>query len=537
MPLSPGDRLGPYEIVAPLGAGGMGEVYRARDTRLGRDVAVKVSKERFSERFEKEARVIASLNHPNICTLHDVGPNYLVMELVEGPTLADRIKDGPLPLGEVLGGARQIAGALEAAHESGIVHRDLKPGNIKLKSDGTVKVLDFGLAKRSGHAAPELPESTLTMDPETRAGQIIGTIGYMSPEQAEGKAVGEASDIFSLGVVLYEMLSGQRPFRGDTKLATLAAVLRETPEPPHRFRHEVPEELERIVLRCLEKKPDARYASAGELRRELDALQGRLVPKPWKFTLKGPASVAAMLAMLLALGGFGAWLYTRASRARWAEREALPEVSRLLDKGQPLAALRLERQAERYASPRSPQLSQAKARLSMARLSVQTTPAGADIYVDDYAGDAPRWELLGRSPLEARLVQAGYYRLRVVKDGFAPVEWARRTPLNSTVQIPLRASPDVPPGMVWIPGGPDAYPAVAPVPVSEFWLDKFEVTNREFKAFLDARGYEATRVLEGGVHQGRRSPLLGPSHDLIPRRDRTAGTGHVGIGDLPGRKG
>src|SRR5258706_13294620 len=146
MPLAPGDKLGPYEILEPIGAGGMGEVYRARDPRLARDVAVKVSAERFSERFEHEARVIASLNHPNICTLHDVGPNYLVMELVEGPTLAERIKEGPIPLEEALGIARQITAALEAAHERGIVHRDLKPGNIKIKPDGAVKVLDFGLA-------------------------------------------------------------------------------------------------------------------------------------------------------------------------------------------------------------------------------------------------------------------------------------------------------------------------------------------------------------------------------------------------------
>src|SRR6266550_4522237 len=147
MPLQPGERLGPYEILAPIGAGGMGEVYRAHDSRLHRDVAIKVSAERFAERFEREARAVAALNHPNICSLYDVGPNYLVMELIEGPTLAERIKEGPIPLEEALGIARQIAEALEAAHEKGITHRDLKPGNVKVKPDGSVKVLDFGLAK------------------------------------------------------------------------------------------------------------------------------------------------------------------------------------------------------------------------------------------------------------------------------------------------------------------------------------------------------------------------------------------------------
>src|SRR5579862_3060694 len=172
MPLAAGEKLGPYEIVAPIGAGGMGEVFRARDPRMGREVAIKTSAERFSERFEKEVRAIASLNHPNVCHLYDVGPNYLVMELIDGPTLAERIKQGPIPLDEALNIAKQIANALEAAHEKGIVHRDLKPGNVKIKPDGTVKVLDFGLAKVGGPAGvsgdPEL-SPTLTEMQATRA--------------------------------------------------------------------------------------------------------------------------------------------------------------------------------------------------------------------------------------------------------------------------------------------------------------------------------------------------------------------------------
>src|ERR1700736_5126237 len=189
MVLVAGDKLGPYEIVSPIGKGGMGEVYRARDTRLKREVAIKISAERFTERFEHEARAIAALNHPNICTLHDVGPNYLVMELVEGPTLAERIKEDAVPLDEALAIAGQIADALDAAHEKGVVHRDLKPGNIKIKPDGTVKVLDFGLAKMGGTPAVHADESpTLTLA-QTEAGMIMGTASYMSPEQAKGKVV------------------------------------------------------------------------------------------------------------------------------------------------------------------------------------------------------------------------------------------------------------------------------------------------------------------------------------------------------------
>src|ERR1700683_2222464 len=184
MTLNPGTHLGPYEILDLLGQGGMGEVYRARDPRLGRDVAIKVSHEQFSERFEREARVVASLNHSNICQLYDVGPNYLVMELIEGPTLGERISQGPIPLDEALVIARQIADALEAAHEKGITHRDLKPGNIKIKPDGVVKVLDFGPAKMGGPpAAPSTNSPTITMG-ATQAGVILGTAAYMSPEQA-----------------------------------------------------------------------------------------------------------------------------------------------------------------------------------------------------------------------------------------------------------------------------------------------------------------------------------------------------------------
>src|SRR5579862_1569253 len=208
MPLSVGTRLGPYEILAPLGAGGMGEVYKARDTRLNRTVAVKVSVEQFSERFEREAHAIAALNHPHICTLHDVGPNYLVMELIEGKPLK-----GPLPLEEALRYAIQMADALDAAHRKGIVHRDLKPANI-LVTKGGVKLLDFGLAKlRAPTSGDARSTQTLAL---TEKGTVLGTFPYMSPEQLEGKEADARSDIFAFGAVLYEMLTGKRAFSGES---------------------------------------------------------------------------------------------------------------------------------------------------------------------------------------------------------------------------------------------------------------------------------------------------------------------------------
>jgi serine/threonine protein kinase len=207
-----GDELGPYRIVAAIGSGGMGDVYKAHDPRVGRDVAIKVSRALFTDRFEREARAVGSLNHPNICHLYDLGSNYLVMEYVDGPTLAQRLKKGPIPLGEALCIASQIANALEEAHEKSIVHRDLKPSNVKIKHDGIVKVLDFGLAKVSGAPAPSEDSSTRSI--ATQPGVILGTAAYMSPEQAKGKPVDKRTDIYSFGLVLYEMLTGRRLHQG-----------------------------------------------------------------------------------------------------------------------------------------------------------------------------------------------------------------------------------------------------------------------------------------------------------------------------------
>jgi serine/threonine protein kinase len=259
MPVSVGDKLGPYEILAPIGAGGMGEVWKARDTRLNREVAIKFSQAEFSDRFQREANAIASLNHPNICTLHDVGPNYLVMELIEGPTLADRIKEGPVPLDEALAIAQQIADALGAAHDKNIVHRDLKPGNIKLRSDGSVKVLDFGLAKSGAAEAEITHDSPTLMQSPTLVGVILGTAPYMAPEQARGKAVDERADIWAFGVVLYEMLTGKRLFEGEDLTDTLASVVKVEPNLAP-----VPAKVRRLLERCLQKDPKKRLRDIGD---------------------------------------------------------------------------------------------------------------------------------------------------------------------------------------------------------------------------------------------------------------------------------
>ncbi|MCU1339046.1 MAG: hypothetical protein JWO19_4627 [Bryobacterales bacterium] len=273
MPLSSGEQLGHYKIVSMIGKGGMGEVYLGTDTRLDRSVAIKVSSREFNDRFEREARAISALNHPNICTLYDVGPNYLVMEHIEGETLSKIIGRGPLPLDKALSYAVQIVDALAAAHAKGVIHRDLKPGNIIITKNGA-KVLDFGLAKLSTEKiSPESAANIQTVtEPITRAGAVLGTLYYMSPEQVEGKEADERSDIFSLGVVLYEMITGQRPFTGDTQAAVLAALLKDQPPSMSQRQPATPRALERVVRKCLEKKPDDRWHSARDLKPTLELI-------------------------------------------------------------------------------------------------------------------------------------------------------------------------------------------------------------------------------------------------------------------------
>jgi Tol biopolymer transport system component len=266
MALTTGSKVGTYEILGPIGAGGMGEVYRAKDTRLPREAAIKVSALKFSERFAREAHVIASLNHPNITTLYDIGPDYLVMELVEGPTLADRIKQGPLTLDEASNIARQIADALDYAHERGVVHRDLKPGNVKIRPDGVVKVLDFGLAKsggaQTGTHSDDLPTMTT---PATDVGVVLGTPAYMSPEQARGKEVDKRADIWAFGCVFYEMLTGAAAYHADSTQETMASILRDEPD-----LRKVPAQARRLLKRCLEKDPQKRLRHIGDVMALLD---------------------------------------------------------------------------------------------------------------------------------------------------------------------------------------------------------------------------------------------------------------------------
>ena len=325
MPLNPGTRLGPYEVTAQIGVGGMGEVYRATDTNLGRQVAIKVLPEAFASnaerlaRFEREAKTLAALNHPNIAIIHGLektnGVRALVMELVEGPTLADRIAQRPIVLDEALRIAKQIAEALEAAHEQGIIHRDLKPHNVKVREDGTVKVLDFGLAKALEPAAamsPGLSQSpTITTPAMTQMGVILGTAAYMSPEQARGKAVDRRTDVWAFGCLLYEMLVGTRPFAGEDVSETLARVIEREPD-WCALAKTAPSSVVRVVRRCLQKDVHNRFRDIGDAQLDLqEAVSAlaldRALPQPTRGHRRW-ISLVAMLAAGLVLGVVGGWL-------------------------------------------------------------------------------------------------------------------------------------------------------------------------------------------------------------------------------------
>ncbi|HXR36854.1 MAG TPA: protein kinase, partial [Candidatus Binataceae bacterium] len=471
-----GQQLGPYRLVAKIGEGGMGAVYRAHDSRLGRDVALKIAGARFSVRFEREAHAIAALNHPHICTLYDVGPNYLVMELLDGETLGARLGRGPLPVEEIRRYADQMSDALSEAHRLGVVHRDLKPSNVFLTRNG-VKVLDFGIAK------------TATDPGLTETNAVIGTPAYMAPEQLQGKPADARSDLFSLGLVLYEMTAGATPFPGSSLGVMLNSAPVIVPPPP-----QAPAGLAKLILQLLEKDPAARPQSAMEVRDSL-----RKLGRGGKLSRGTIAAVVVFL--LIGAGVFGTQAYLRRSRARWAQNEALPEVGRLMRQSRWLAATDLLHQAERYA-PASPELIRLKDLVPPATITLETEPAGADLYIRDYTSpdDDATWQYLGRSPMKTnRLPQSnyprGYYVVHAVKPGFETVQRALALGQSASPvaeKIELNSKTSTPAGMLWVPPGSGAFflGIATPEPIPGFWIDRYEVTNRQFKEFVDRGGYQ-----------------------------------------------
>ena len=494
-----GTSIGHFEVLELLGQGGFGEVYRARDVRLGRMVALKVLPEAFGQdaerrvRFRREAMAASALNHPNICTVYELieaaDKNVLVMELIEGETLHERLAKGPLPAGDALSIGIQVVDALAEAHRAGILHRDVKSGNIMLTARGQVKVLDFGLAKRLGPASGASVAEVLT-----REGTALGTLSFMSPEQLLGNTVDHRSDLFSFGVVLYEMVTGRLPFEGSTSVAVADAILHG--EPRNFGDRPVPEGLKRIVRKLLRKDPGERFAAAEEVRDALRALEASLAPAR-------PPGLSRSVRILLAAGAvavltLGAWAWHRTRRMRWAREVATPEIARLVAAEDFPGAVALGREA-RIVLPGDPTIENLLLQATI-EVTVESTPPGADVSYRPYRGDPDRWESPGTTPLQKVRVPKNYYVWRISKPGFLPAwqiapTWTivQRRPLNLAFRLDPEGS--VPKEMVRVPGGKTdlAKPSLDHLPevtLDDYLIDRHEVTNEEYRKFVDAGGYE-----------------------------------------------
>ncbi len=519
MSLSPGERLGPYEILSTLGAGGMGEVYRARHLKLDREVALKVLPDELADdrqrrsRLEREARAASSLNHPNIVAIYDIAEagarTYIAMELVAGSTLRQLLADGPLPIEAVLDLFVQIADALARAHEQRIVHRDLKPENVMVTPEGRVKILDFGLAKPlDGMAEGAADAPTVTR--LTLEGGAVGTPDYMSPEQASGGIVDARSDQFAFGILLYEVLAGRRPFAGETRSAAVNALLHAPPAPLDKLRPDAPAALLRIVLRCLEKQPARRFPSSRELEERLTIVRERRARRVRRrLVLRRPPVLSALLAGLFIVA-VAIVLWARGADARWMERVALPGIADRIDRGELWAAFRLALEVEQRR-PGHPEVAKLLGRFTLPFL-VRTEPADAEVSVQGYASPDEPWQRLGATPLSTRVPYA-LMRWRIVKPGFETFDGA---PFSSQALgalargLVLDRVGERPHGSVRVAGGPftanvlrlELPAAASPLLLPDYWIDRFEVTNGEFLDFVEAGGYRAGELWRGVLESG-----------------------------------
>jgi eukaryotic-like serine/threonine-protein kinase len=527
-----GQTLSHYRILEKVGEGGMGVLYRALDTRLDRTVAIKVLRpeavgdaER-QRRFVQEAKAASALNHPNIVVVHDIDQAalngssvaFIAMEFVEGQALDALMGGSRLSVENALDYAIQVARALSAAHEAGIIHRDVKPANVMVARGEHVKVLDFGLAKlterlTSGEGTPTVTvgrdSPTATALPLTREGVLVGTPAYMSPEQAEGRTVDARSDVFSLGAMLYEMLAGRRPFHGDSYLSTLTAILRDRPTSLRSLRSEIPRELERVVLRCLAKEREARYGSAGELLHDLLACRTALTTSALRIrdVLTRPRHLAALVACLLVVVAAAGWIWRRGAGPRWSRNVALPEIARLVGRQDYYAAFLLARQAQRYV-PDDVGVRRFYADYTFP-FTLETDPPGVDLQMKPYRDPNAPWEVVGRTPLKDVRLPVTNLRFRMTKPGFESLEVGSEPsgPVGRIRRLILDRQGQTPPGMVRVPGGPHQYRSLAATELADFWIDQYEVTNRQYKDFLDSGAYrKRDHWTEPFVKEGRVLP-------------------------------
>ncbi|MDX1631222.1 MAG: bifunctional serine/threonine-protein kinase/formylglycine-generating enzyme family protein, partial [Thermoanaerobaculia bacterium] len=548
--------LSHYEILEKIGEGGMGVVYRAVDTRLGRQVALKLLPPRLvadperRERLAQEARTASALNHPHIVTIYEIDRapsedgmvDFIAMEYLEGEPLDQKIPDEGLPVEEALDWAIEVASACAAAHDAGVVHRDLKPSNLMIDSGGRLKVLDFGLAKLTRPADTVDAEAPTMASPAlTQKGAVLGTPVYMSPEQAEGREVDARSDVYALGIVLYEMLAGRRPFPENS-----GAARRETAPPSlGTARPGIPEDLEQIVRKCLRRDPADRYPTAIELEEELRAVRARLAAAPFdlKAYLRRPRVLIPAAVVLTVLLVGGVWLWHRGREARWARRVALPEIERLIEEDDLAEAYRLAREAE-HEIPGDPHLERLWKRFTIP-VSIRTQPTGAQIAAKPYLAVDEPWVTLGRSPIEEVLLPETLHRFRIAKEGYETIEVAPTLELGHgrlLLEATLWPAGSAPEGMVRVPAG-STNTLSGQLPAREldaFWIDRHEVTNSAFQEFVDDGGYRRPELWKHALV--RDGETLGREEALDLFRDKTGRPGPAtwelgahpeGQGDLP----
>jgi len=512
-----GRSLSHYRILEKIGEGGMGEVFLAEDSSLHRKVALKFLPPEMQQdaaahkRFVREARSAAALDHPYICSIHEVGESegkgFIVMEYVDGLTLKDKLAPGPLPLKEALQIAIEVAEALEAAHAKTIVHRDIKPANIMLTQTGHAKVMDFGLAKQlipSGGI--ENQEQTITA--LTREGSTVGTLAYMSPEQLRGESVDPRSDVFSFGVVLYEMLAGTHPFRKKTGMDTASAILTTLPQPLDHLRPDIPSCLQRIVTRALEKDPKSRYSSAHEIQGDLRKCQeSLLIPETGRLSVRSLLRQARRrrmavpaLVILLAIGFLSFWALKRQARIRWAREEAIPEIDRLIGENDVwrnlTSAYSLAERAEAFI-PHDPKLGDLFSKCSV-RMNIRTEPPGAKVFFKEYETPESEWILLGFAPIAKARVPIGIFRWKIEMEGYetvlaAAASWDIDIGRHDTI-MPyeflrvLDKKGSIPPGMVRVAGAETSFGKLP-----DFYIDSHEITNKQYKEFINSGGYRSEK--------------------------------------------
>jgi serine/threonine protein kinase/formylglycine-generating enzyme required for sulfatase activity/dienelactone hydrolase len=505
---------GKYRIIEPVGKGGMGIVYKAEDTRLERVVALKflpsglMEDAEARERFIREARAAAALSHPHICTVYEINGSeqepFIAMEFIGGRSLKQRIAGKRLTQAEAVDLAVQLAEGLEEAHKKGIVHRDIKPGNIMLTERGQAKITDFGLAKVLGGSLI------------TKQATTMGTVAYMSPEQAQGRPVDYRTDLWSLGVVIYEMLTGDLPFRGERETSILYSVVHEEPASLKEKKPPIPQELERIIDRTLRKDPGSRYQSASELLKDLRRYQdmdraaeaGVFNWRSFSKRIRQP-KLAIPSAIGLAALGLGAFLFfSHQAKVRWARNILLPEIATKIaaDVWDRTDAGELAIKAEKYLA-HDPKLAQYISETTIPT-SIETKPEGAKIYMKKYKTPESEWQYVGLSPIKDLRLPIGFFTWKLEKEGYETVSAASPTFFTGsawgvlhepyTIARILDKKGDLPPGMVRVTGGPPLEQAgnyfensiAGRGELDDFFIDQYEVTNRQYKEFVDKGGYQ-----------------------------------------------